>query len=306
MEKQRIMILWAGAAAGRFLTYSVPPSLALASFILLLFSWACLGFGGCLAERLDHGSRRLQKENAQLQEHVLPLGQIRELAKGIETDGRTIRGFLGLEKRQEGGGGQGQGGFSFCDLSRVALDAPTSAKPQTATAADSLSLLERTKQIRENLRELLQVMREQRNRLDYTPSIIPVDSDTYSFSSGFGWRQNPFTGKREFHSGLDISDSEGTPIIAPANGVVLETGASKLMGMYLRLDHGRGCTTSYAHLARFNVKPGDKVKRGQVLGLLGNTGKSSGPHVHYRIDVNHKMVNPRPYILNSVTARAIR
>ena len=306
MEKKRIMILWAGAAAGRFLTYSVPPSLVLASFILLLFSWVCLGFGGWLAERCYYDSRRLQRENAQLQEHVAQLGDIRDLVKGIETDGRMIGGFLGLEKRQEGGGGQGQGGFSFCDLSHVTLDAPHSAKPQTVTAADSSSLLERTKQIKENLRELLQVMREQRNRLDYTPSIIPVDSDTYSFSSGFGWRQDPFTGKREFHSGLDISDSEGTPIIAPANGVVLETGSSKHIGTYLRLDHGRGCTTSYAHLARLNVKVGDKVKRGQILGLMGNTGRSSGPHVHYRIDVNDRMVNPRPYILNSVTARAIR
>jgi murein DD-endopeptidase MepM/ murein hydrolase activator NlpD len=146
-------------------------------------------------------------------------------------------------------------------------------------------------------------MREQRNHLDHTPSIVPVDSETYCFSSGFGWRQSPFTGQKEFHSGLDISDSEGTPVIAPANGVVLEAGSVKYMGRYLKLDHGRGCTTSYSHLSRFNVKPGDKVKRGQLVGLMGNTGNSTGPHVHYRIEVDEKTVNPMSYILNSVAGK---
>jgi murein DD-endopeptidase MepM/ murein hydrolase activator NlpD len=305
MGKRRIMILWAGAAAGRFLTYSVSPYLVLALSVLLLFSLVSLGFGRCLAERLDHDSRRLQMENVQLQDHVAQLGEIRDLVKDIEKDGGMIRGFLGLERRQEGGNGKGQGGFSSPDLSHVTLDAPGSGNPQPVTEGGSSSLLERTKQLKADLRELLQVIREQRNRLDHTPSIVPVDSDTYSFSSGFGWRHDPFTGRREFHSGVDISDSEGTPIIAPANGVVVETGSSKHIGIYLRLDHGRGCTTSYAHLAALSVKPGNKVKRGEVLGLMGNTGRSSGPHVHYRIDINEKMVNPRNYILNSVRARAI-
>jgi murein DD-endopeptidase MepM/ murein hydrolase activator NlpD len=306
MGKGRIMILWSGASPGRFLTYSVPPSLVLALFILLLLSWVCLGFGGQLAERLRQDSYWLQRENAKLQKLIAPLGEMRDLVADIENDGRLIRGFLGLERRQEGGTGKGQGGFSSPDLSQVTLDAPSSGNPRpVVTEQASSSLLEGTKQVKTNLRELLQVMREQHNRLDHTPSIVPVDSDTYSFSSGFGWRQDPFTGRREFHSGLDISDSEGTPIIAPASGVVLETGSSKHIGIYLRLDHGRGCTTSYAHLAAVSVKPGDKVTRGQVLGLMGNTGKSSGPHVHYRIDLNEKMVNPRNYILNSVRARAI-
>jgi murein DD-endopeptidase MepM/ murein hydrolase activator NlpD len=305
MGKGRIMILWSGASPGRFLTYSVSPSLVLALFLLLLLSWVCLGFGGRLAERLRQDSSWVQRENAQLQKRIAPLGEMRDLVADIESDGRLIRGFLGLDKRQEGGTGKGQGGFSSSDLSHVTLDVPRSEDPRPVTQEASSSLLERTKQVKTNLRELLQVMREQRNRLDHTPSIVPVDSDTYSFSSGFGWRQDPFTGRREFHSGLDISDSEGTPIIAPASGVVLETGSSKHIGIYLRLDHGRGCTTSYAHLAAVSVKPGDKVTRGQVLGLMGNTGKSSGPHVHYRIDLNEKMVNPRNYILNSMRGGVI-
>jgi len=302
---RRIIVRWISPDPGRSRVFSVPLSVVLAAGVLLFLSWLSLGFGAYLVSRLYHDNRRLGLENAHLQEQAAQLDEVRDLVKGIEKDAKVIRGFLGVEKRQEGGGGKGQGGFTADDhLSQLILDEAPRTRTKTGTEThSSSSLLEQTRGVKENLRELLQVMREQRDRLDHTPSIVPVDSETYCFSSGFGWRQSPFTGQREFHTGLDIGDSEGTPIIAPANGVVREAGSSRHMGRYLRLDHGRGCTTSYSHLSLFNVKPGDKVKRGQVLGLMGNTGNSSGPHVHYRIEVDEKVVNPRSYILNSVAAR---
>jgi len=305
MGGRRIIVRWMSPDPGRSRVFSVSLALVLVAGMLLALSWISLGLGAYLVTRLYHDNRRLGLENAHLQEQAAQLDEMRALVKSIEKDGKVIRGFLGVEKRQEGGGGKGQGGFTADDqLPQLTVDEVSWTRTLTETEnhSSSSSLLEKTRRVKENLRELLQVMREQRDRLEHTPSIVPVDSETYCFSSGFGWRQSPFTGQREFHSGLDISDSEGTPIIAPANGVVLEAGSSRYMGRYLRLDHGRGCTTSYSHLSRFNVKPGDRVKRGQVLGLMGNTGNSSGPHVHYRIDVNEKMVNPRSYILNSVAA----
>jgi murein DD-endopeptidase MepM/ murein hydrolase activator NlpD len=304
MGGRGLIVRWTSPDPGRSRVFSVPLAVILAAGMLLVLSWMSLGLGAYLVTRLYYDNRRLGLENAHLQEQAAQLDEMRALVKSIEKDGKVIRGFLGVEKRQEGGGGKGQGGFTPDDhLPQLTPD----EAPRTRTLTDSenhssSSLLDQTRRVKDNLRELLQVMREQRDRLDHTPSIVPVDSETYCFSSGFGWRQSPFTGQKEFHSGLDISDSEGTPIIAPANGVVLEAGSSRYMGRYLRLDHGRGCTTSYAHLSRFTVKPGDKVKRGQVVGLMGNTGNSSGPHVHYRIDVDGKMVNPRSYILNSVAA----
>ncbi|HVO83343.1 MAG TPA: M23 family metallopeptidase [Syntrophobacteria bacterium] len=302
MGGRRIIVRWMSPDPGGSRVFSVPLAVVLAAGMLLVLSWLSLGLGAYLVTRLYYDNRRLEVENAQLQEQATQLDEMRALVKSIEKDGKVIRGFLGVEKRQEGGGGKGQGGFAADDqLPQLTGDEAPRTRTLIATENySSSSLLEQTRRLKENLRELLQAMREQRDRLDHTPSIVPVDSETYCFSSGFGWRQSPFTGQREFHSGLDISDSEGTPIIAPANGVVLEAGSSKYMGRYLKLDHGRGCTTSYSHLSRFNVKPGDKVKRGQVLGLMGNTGNSSGPHVHYRIEVDEKMVNPRTYILNSV------
>jgi murein DD-endopeptidase MepM/ murein hydrolase activator NlpD len=304
MGGRGIIVRWMSPEPGRSRVYSTPCAAVLTAGMLLVFSWLSLGFGAYFVTRLYHDNLWLGVENARLHEQTAQLGEMRALVKSIETDGKVIRGFLGVEKRREGGGGKGQGGFTADDyLPQLALDEAPRIRTETGTENHlSSSLLDQTRRVKENLRELLQIMREQRNRLDHTPSIVPVDSQTYCFSSGFGWRQSPFTGQREFHSGLDISDSEGTPIIAPANGVVLEAGSSRYMGRYLKLDHGRGCTTSYSHLSRFTVKPGDKVKRGQVLGLMGNTGNSTGPHVHYRIEVDDKVVNPRSYILNSVTA----
>ena len=304
MGGRRIIVRWMSPDPGRSRVFSLPLAAVLAAGVLLCLSWLSLGLGAYLLTRLYHDNRRLGMENAHLQEQAAQLDEMRALVKSMERDGKVIRGFLGVEKRQEGGDGKGQGGFTPDDqLSPLTLDEAPGTTTKTGTENHtSSSLLEQTRRVKENLRELLQVMREQRDRLDHTPSIVPVDSETYCFTSGFGWRQSPFTGQKDFHNGLDISDSEGTPIIAPANGVVLEVGTSRYMGRYLKLDHGRGCTTSYSHLLRFNVKPGDRVKRGQVLGLMGNTGNSTGPHVHYRIDVNDKVVNPRSYILNSVAA----
>ena len=305
MGGRRVIVRWMSPDPGRSRVFSVSLGVVLTATVLLAFSWLSLGLAAYLVARLCHDNRRLDVENAHLQEQAAQLDEMRDLVKSIEKDGKVIRGFLGVEKRQEGGGGKGQGGFTADDhLPQLAFDEAPRTRTLTETKNRSASsLLEQTRRVKENLQELLQVMREQRDRLDHTPSIVPVDSETYCFSSGFGWRQSPFTGQREFHSGLDISDSEGTPIIAPANGVVLEAGSSRYMGIYLRLGHGRGCTTSYSHLSRFNVKPGDKVKRGQVLGLMGNTGNSTGPHLHYRIEVNEKDVNPRSYILNSVVGK---
>lgn len=306
MGNRRIIVRWLSPEADCSRVFSVPRFLVLAMGMVLLLSWLSLALGASWANRLYHDNHRLGVENAQLQEQVAQTDEVRALVKSIEKDGKAIRGFLGVEKRQVGGAGGGQGGFATEEhLSQLAIDDAPGTRTKVASEIHASSLLERTRRLKEDFQELLQVTREQRDRLDHTPSIVPVDSETYFFSSGFGWRQSPFTGQREFHPALDISDSEGTPIIAPANGVVLEVGSAKYEGKYVRLDHGRGCTTSYSHLSRYHVKPGDRVKRGHVLGLMGNTGNSTGPHLHYRIEVNEKTVNPRSYILNAVAAPGI-
>ncbi len=128
-----------------------------------------------------------------------------------------------------------------------------------------------------------------------TPSIWPAKG---WLSSGFGKRVSPFTGLKEFHKGLDIANRLGTPIIAPAKGVVTRIGKDRGLGRYIEINHGYGIKTKYGHLAKILVKRGQRVKRGDKIAEMGNTGRSTGPHLHYMVVVNGRYVNPKRYILN--------
>lgn len=142
---------------------------------------------------------------------------------------------------------------------------------------------------------LIKQLEKKRNILASTPSIKPVDG---WITSKFGYRRSPFTGRKEFHSGLDIANKSGTKIIATANGRISYAARKMYIGNLVVIDHGHGRVTRYGHLKKILVKPGQKVKRGDVIGLLGNTGQSTGPHVHYEVKINGTTVNPMKYILN--------
>lgn len=122
-----------------------------------------------------------------------------------------------------------------------------------------------------------------------TPSIWPIAG---WISSGFGNRRDPFTGLDDFHSGLDISGEHGQQIHAPADGVVVSAAYNGNYGNLITIDHGFGLTTRYGHLARFAVSSGQQVQRGEVIGYVGSTGRSTSPHLHYEVLVNGQLTNP--------------
>jgi murein DD-endopeptidase MepM/ murein hydrolase activator NlpD len=122
-----------------------------------------------------------------------------------------------------------------------------------------------------------------------TPSIWPV---TGWLSSAYGNRRDPFTGGKDFHPGLDISATYGQGIHAPADGVVSTAARSGNYGNLVVLDHGFGLTTRYGHLSRFGVIAGQKVRRGDIIGYVGSTGRSTSPHLHYEVLVNGRLTNP--------------
>ena len=134
-----------------------------------------------------------------------------------------------------------------------------------------------------------------RNLLAATPSIRPLKG---WISSRFGYRESPFTGRREFHRGLDIATHAGSPIIAPADGIVTYAGNKGLMGKMVAIEHGFGMVTRYGHTQKLLKKKGDRVKRGEAIALVGNTGRSTGPHLHYEIRLNGVAVNPMNYFFN--------
>jgi murein DD-endopeptidase MepM/ murein hydrolase activator NlpD len=122
-----------------------------------------------------------------------------------------------------------------------------------------------------------------------TPSIWPV---TGWLSSPYGGRRDPFTGLNDFHPGLDISSPQGEPVLAPADAVVSSAAVSGNYGNLLVLDHGFGIVTKYGHLSRFAVMNGQQVKRGDVIGFVGTTGRSTSPHLHYEVWMNGQLTNP--------------
>ncbi len=146
-----------------------------------------------------------------------------------------------------------------------------------------------------NVKQLFKYLKEKNIKLSCTPSIMPAEG---WISSGFGYRRDPFTGKRRFHEGIDISNRPGTPVVAPADGVVIFAGREAGYGNLIIISHGYGITTRYGHLKKIFVKVGQKVQRGDIIGEIGNTGRSTGPHLHYEVRVYNRPVNPMNYILN--------
>lgn len=140
---------------------------------------------------------------------------------------------------------------------------------------------------------LLAQLKEKKSLLAMTPSIWPVVGWV---TSEFGRRVNPFGGDGEFHRGMDISTKMGRPIQVPADGVVTEVAYHQDVGQMIQIDHGHGVSTYYAHLSKAEVRAGAVVKRGDRIGYVGNTGRSTGPHLHYGVLMNGVFVNPRKYL----------
>lgn len=131
--------------------------------------------------------------------------------------------------------------------------------------------------------------------LDHTPSITPAEG---YLTSGFGYRIDPFLHCIKMHTGVDIANEPGTPIMASADGVVSFTGYLSGYGLTIKIDHGNEIETLYGHLSGFYVQEGQSVLRGDVIGTMGNTGRSTGPHLHYEVRVAGRPINPRGYFLD--------
>jgi len=159
------------------------------------------------------------------------------------------------------------------------------------------SMNKRAEKLLEGYKKLSKIYKNKNDILRKTPSIWPVKG---FITDGFGYRIDPFTGKRAFHKGIDISARRGTPIIAPADGIVTKAGKTKGYGNSVVISHQNNITTRYGHLKDIFVKKGQRVKRGDVIGTVGNTGRSTGPHLHFEILVNGKPVNPKDYIISEI------
>ena len=171
---------------------------------------------------------------------------------------------------------------------------PGTGGPALPLDANSVAALEgKMSQLERNMHAYEGVLRER----GYTPSVWPVVG---KLESGFGGRRNPFGGNSyEFHSGQDIDAAMGDPVVAGASGKVTFVGWQNGYGQLVVVDHGGGLTTRYGHLSHIDIAQGQTVERGQFIGRVGSTGRSTGPHLHYEIRINDEPVNPLQYLLTS-------
>ncbi len=155
-----------------------------------------------------------------------------------------------------------------------------------------------------SLDEIAKLAEEKEKLLAAIPAIQPVNNeDKPRMVSGYGWRTDPFTKARKMHWGMDFAAPRGTPIYASGDGKVTRAdNRSSGYGKHIRLNHGFGYRSLYAHLSKYNVTVGQKVKRGDLIGFMGNTGRSKGPHLHYEVWKDGKRINPINFYYGSLTA----
>lgn len=156
----------------------------------------------------------------------------------------------------------------------------------------------------ESLNEIVKLGKQKEKLLASIPAIQPVkNEDLKRMASGYGYRSDPFTKIRKFHYGMDFTSPTGTPVYATGDGVVLKADNSLSgYGNHIEVNHGYGYVTLYAHLSKYNCRPGQKVKRGDLIGYVGSTGRSEAPHLHYEVIKNGTKVNPLNFYYGSISA----
>jgi murein DD-endopeptidase MepM/ murein hydrolase activator NlpD len=236
--------------------------------------------------------KHLKTENTALrsrtQEYEANTGRLKAKVLQLEQIVTKLGVMAGVEKALPDDKVGGVGGVSSRDLEAPTVDA----------RLDAVSLLQMDKtvaKLTERSAQLENFYRDQKVLLASTPSVWPVRG---YLSAGFGNRIDPFTGLKDFHPGIDISTPEGTKVTAPAEGIVISCAEKGGYGNAIVIDHGYDVVTRYGHLSGYNVKPGQRIHRGDVIGFVGSTGRSTAPHLHYEVWVRDQAQNPIHYILD--------
>jgi len=287
----------------------LPRPLLLLAGLLLLVGLAAVGYGVHDYRRLQAAAQAMAdiekqaveqhdtivSQRAQIRNFALEINRMKARMVALNNFEDKIRIIANIDRPAGEENQFGIGGSLPEDLA-TAIDSPRDHTGLMRDMHQQMGQLQQAAlQQKDSLRSLLDALESQRHFLAATPAIKPAKG---WISSSFGYRKSPFTGQREFHKGLDIANQRGTSILATADGVVKYVGRKGLLGNILTIDHGHGMLTRYAHLDKALKKAGDRVKRGDVIAEMGNTGRSTGTHVHYEVHLNGVPVNPRKYILN--------
>ena len=234
-------------------------------------------------------------QREQIQKFAVEINELKDKLLVLDQFEQRIRIVANIDHEQERDGLFGVGGSAPDDLNPE-IELTQRHQRLMKDMHSQIGQLDKASDYqREDFQSLLAKLEAQKNVLAHTPAIKPVQG---WITSGFGYRKSPFTGKKEFHKGLDIANRKGTEVVATADGVVSFVGQQGNFGNLMVIDHGHGLSTRYAHLSKTLIKRGDNVTRGQTIAQMGNTGRSTGPHLHYEVRLNGIPVNPTKYILN--------
>jgi len=244
---------------------------------------------------LDLLRREAQTQRSQIQFFSGRIEDLeRQLSKLKDFD-KKIRIIANLDKAEEIAASMGMGGPSPSDIREKLKGEKDESGLVRQMRSDIERLQAESLSREESLSEIEKLLQDKKEMLAHTPSVWPVLGWV---TSGFGFRTNPFTGLSQMHEGLDISNRSGTVVIASGSGMISDTGTDLSHGKFVVISHGFGMTSRYNHLNKVLVKAGQKVKRGDKIGEVGLTGRTTGPHLHYEVRVNGIPVNPMRYVLN--------
>ncbi|MGD9211167.1 MAG: M23 family metallopeptidase [Desulfobacteraceae bacterium] len=248
-----------------------------------------------MSEQISDQTHTIAQQRKQIQILASKINDIKTHLIVLNEFEKKVRIITNLEQKDDQNHFLGMGGSTPDDIS-TSLPLSENHTQLIRKMHDQVETVSSASNVQQkSFQVLLDKLEDRRNILAATPSLRPVDGWV---TSRFGYRKSPFTDRKEFHKGLDIATRKGTLIIAPADGVVTFAASRGLMGNMLTINHGYGIITRYGHIHKFMKKRGDRVKRGETIALVGNTGRSTGPHVHYEVHLNGVPVNPEKYILN--------
>jgi len=299
LEKRNLTILVLPSSPHQRV-FSIPvPILVLSAVFLasliLLFMASAGAWSMYRLRQTEEESKRLAIENraakSQIEDQETRIEFLTREISGIREKAGYVQSYLGLKQQDPGAGKIGQGGVELTLRSKATLlRTDTSTTRATSLSAQDLHQLDA------DLQQLVGTLKGRQEKLDRTPSLSPVDPQESWISSSYGVRTSPFTGEEQFHPGVDIAGAEKTPIVAPAKGTVSFVGKDGPLGMSVRIRHDSVYESTYGHLNKATVKKGQQVERGEVIGYMGNSGRSTGCHLHYEIAKNGKNVNPLKYM----------
>lgn len=257
-------------------------------FIIGIFQYASLKEQVQELQQYEWEAKTLKSEFGQLSHQLVHVQSTIDEIRNIETKLRAETSLLSEPKGASPADQQRQG-TNTSDSNKGAV--MTLSIEETKSQLEELAVIGPSHL--EGMKEILQEVEENNEKLAAIPSIYPSIGRV---TSTFGIRRDPFTRRSTFHNGLDIANRIGTPVYATATGYVVQSRRNGGHGKQIIINHRNGIKTSYSHLSELLIEEGDKVEKGQLIAYMGNTGRSTGPHLHYEVWLRGKPVNPSEYL----------